>query len=182
MADPFLGQITLLACNFPPYNWMMCQGQLLPIRQYSALFSLLGTAYGGDGQNTFGLPDLRGRVPIGQGQGPGLENYTMGETGGIEGVTLTTATIPPHNHGLQAYTGTGTTVTPTGALTAEGVAKGGHSGSTKMYLYNSAAPNVALAMRQVNPATGGNLSHNNLQPLLALNWCISLGGIFPSRP
>src|SRR5580692_3820516 len=114
MSTPFVGQITLLACNFAPLNWAMCQGQVLSIQQYTALFSLLGTNYGGDGRVTFGLPDLRGRVPNCQGQGSGLADYLMGEMGGSETVTLLTSTVPPHTHSFPAYAGNASTTSPVG--------------------------------------------------------------------
>jgi microcystin-dependent protein len=181
MAEPFLGQITLFGCNFAPVNWMMCQGQLLPIRQYSALFSLLGTNFGGDGRVTFGLPDLRGRVPIGQGQLAGGGLYNIGDTEGIEQIALTVSTMPPHNHALPAYVAAGTVKSPAGALPAKGPAKGSHGNETQMNLFNTAAANVALAPKQVSMVTGSGVPHDNRQPLLALNWCIALNGTFPTR-
>ena len=181
MAEPFLGQITLMGCNFPPYGWMLCQGQLLPIQQYAALFSLLGVQFGGNGTSNFGLPDLRGRLPNGMGQGPGLQDYIIGEMAGSENVTLTVPTIPPHNHVLSAYTGPATLGAPNGALTAQGPVSGGHGGAKTMTLYNTATPTVALAPAQVAPVSGSGLPHNNLQPLTVLNWCIAWQGVFPAR-
>jgi microcystin-dependent protein len=181
--EPFLGQITLLACNFAPYNWAMCQGQLLRITQYSALFSLLGTNYGGDGRTTFGLPNLQGRVANGQGQAPGLSDYVMGELGGTENVALTTQTVPAHNHAFLAYTTAANLTAPAGALPARGpVVSDGRGVDTTTTLYSTGAPNVALASGQVAPVTGGGVPHANIQPYLALNWCISLSGVFPARP
>ena len=183
MAEPFLGQITLLGCNFAPYGWMLCQGQLLAISQYAALFSLLGTNYGGNGTTNFGLPDLRGRMPNGMGQGPGLSPYDLGELGGAEAVSLTQSTVPTHTHTLLAYTGTASLNIPTvGALTAEGPVQRGHGANTDLNLYNTGAPSVALAPAQVSIVTGSGVPHNNLQPLLVLNWCIAYMGIFPTRP
>jgi microcystin-dependent protein len=182
MAEPFLGQITLLGCNFPPYGWMFCQGQILSIQQYSALFSLLGTYYGGNGTSNFGLPDLRGRVPNGMGQGPGLQDYVIGETGGVENVSLTQSTVPTHTHILNAYSNTATTTVPAAALPARGATSSGHGGTKSMLIYNTAAPAVSLAPAQVSSVTGGGVAHNNLQPLLALNWCIAIQGTFPTRP
>lgn len=181
MSEPFLGQITLMACKFAPSGWAMCQGQLLPLSQYTALFSLLGTRYGGNGTTNFALPNLQGRVPNGMGRGLGLSDYQIGELGGIEAVTLTTAEVPPHIHTLSAYTGSATAMNPAGALTAQGPASGGHGGERLLNLYNSAAPNASLAAGQVEPLRGGS-PHDNIQPSLALNWCIALKGIFPSRP
>jgi len=162
MAEPFLGQITLLGCNFAPYGWMLCQGQLLAISQYAALFSLLGTNYGGNGTTNFGLPDLRGRMPNGMGQGPGLSPYDLGELGGAEAVSLTQSTVPTHTHTL--------------------LVQRGHGANTDLNLYNTGAPSVALAPAQVSIVTGSGVPHNNLQPLLVLNWCIAYQGIFPTRP
>ena len=181
MDDNFLGQITLFACNFAPYQWAMCQGQLLPIRQYTALFSLLGTNFGGDGVSTFGLPDLRGRLPNGMGQAPGLSDYSIGETGGANSVTLTDANSPPHNHSFAAYNVAATTGNPTGALPAIGPSTGerGHVTETKVYIASS--PNVTLSNSSVAPVAGGARPHDNMQPALALNWCIALAGVFPPR-
>jgi microcystin-dependent protein len=180
MVQPFLGQVTLLGCNFAPVGWALCQGQIMSIQQNTALFSLLGTNFGGNGTSNFGLPDLRGRVPNSQGQGPGLSNYDVGEMDGFETVTLTTSTIPPHSHAMPAFAGAGTTNAPQGALTAEASAAGGRGGVT---INSYAAPGtlVPLAPAQLTPGPGGNGPHNNLQPYLTLNWCIALTGIFPAR-
>jgi len=178
--EPFLGQITLYACNFAPYGWLQCQGQILPIQQYAALFSLLGTNFGGNGTSNFSLPNLQSTVPIGQGQGAGLSDYVMGETGGSENVSLTLSTMPAHSHPMLAYTATATATNPAGALTAKGPSSGGHGGGDATTLYSTTAPNVALAPGSVGPA-GGNIPHSNLQPLLALNWCIATTGVFPTR-
>jgi microcystin-dependent protein len=180
--DPFLGQITLFACNFAPQNWAMCQGQLLPISQYSALFSLLGTNFGGDGRVTFGLPDLRGRLPNGQGTGPGLSTYVIGEIGGTETVSLTSSTIPQHTHALPAYTADASTKSPAGALPAKGQTTGGRGAEKAMTMYNTGSPSVALTAQQVAPVTGGGVPHTNIQPSLALNWCIAMTGVFTARP
>lgn len=179
--ENFLGQITLFACNYAPKGWAPCAGQLLPLSQNTALFSLLGTAFGGDGRTTFGLPDLRGRVPNGQGQGPGLALYAIGESGGSEAVTLTNQTIPPHSHALPAYTAQADLTTPEGALLARGESTAGHGHSTAVNLYNAASPNVSLAPGQVAPVSGGGQPHPNLQPLLAATWCIALSGNYPPR-
>ena len=127
MANHFVGQITLFPFNFAPVGWALCQGQLLPITQYTALFSLLGTQFGGDGRSNFALPDLRGRAPIGQGQGPGLSVYDIGSAQGVEAVTLTTTTTPPHSHGFPAFATTATTNAPSGALPAEGTRHAGEA-------------------------------------------------------
>lgn len=181
--DNFLGQITLFACGFPPRGWAQCQGQLLSIQQNTALFSLLGTTFGGDGRVTFALPDLRGRAPNGQGQAPGLSDYVMGQAEGSETVTLTSQTIPSHNHALPAFTSNASATNPNGAQLAQGDATGTHGHTTRLDLYHSGAPNVSLAGPQVAPFPGGSsLGHSNMQPSLAATWCIALTGNFPPRP
>jgi|SRR5271166_5641828 len=177
--QPFVGQITLFPYNFAPSGWAFCAGQLLPINQYTALFSLLGTQFGGDGRSNFGLPDLRGRAPIGQGQGPGLSPYVIGQMQGAEQVTLTRATVPSHSHGLPAFAVPATTNSPNGALPAEG--HGGGRGGFTVNTYTAPGAVAGLAPGQVTAASGGGAPHNNLQPYLTLNWCIALQGIFPPR-
>jgi microcystin-dependent protein len=179
MSNPFLGQITLFPYNFAPYGWALCEGQLLSISQNTALFSLLGVQFGGNGTSNFALPDLRGRVPMGQGQGPGLSPYSVGSQQGVEQVTLTTATIPSHSHGFPAFATAATTNAPGGALPAEGKASGRGAAAVNTYTAPGAA--VSLAAGQVVPVTVGGAPHNNLQPYLTLNWCIALQGIFPAR-
>jgi microcystin-dependent protein len=179
MQPPFLGQITLFPYNFAPFGWAMCEGQLLPISQNTALFSLLGTQFGGDGRSNFALPDLRGRVPIGQGQGPGLSPYVVGEQQGAEQVTLTAATDPAHSHAFLAFAAAATTNAPNGALPAEGHGSG-RGGTFAVNTYAASGASVTLAAGEVG-AAGGNQPHNNLQPYLTLNWCIAMQGIFPSR-
>lgn len=173
MAEPFLGEIRLAAFNFAPVGWALCEGQLLPIVQYTALFALLGTFYGGDGVQTFALPDLRGRVPIGFGQGPGLSQYVQGETGGVETVTLAVTQMPAHGHYVHASAKNGTKVSPVGNYPAVDA-----TGTAAQFNQNPTG--------EMNPAmitqTGGNLPHENRQPFLTLNWIIALQGIFPSRP
>jgi microcystin-dependent protein len=167
MASPFLGQIQPFGFNFAPRGWAMCNGQILSIAQNTALFSLLGTTYGGNGQTTFALPDLRSRVPIHMGQGPGLSQYVLGQVAGDETVTLSTAQIPPHQHGVGA-TGTFTTKNPGGQVPAPGGA------------YGSPPDETTMEANMVRP-TGGGQPHTNIQPYLTLNFCIALEGIFPSR-
>ena len=179
MASPFIGQITLFPYNFAPLGWAFCAGQLLPINQNTALFSLLGVQFGGNGTSNFQLPDLRGRTPIGQGQGPGLSNYVMGGVQGAEAVTLTPATTPAHSHGFPAFAVAATTNAPNGALPAEGQSGGRGGGPVNTYTAPGAA--VSLAAGQVVPVKVGGAPHNNLQPYLTLNWCIALQGVFPSR-
>lgn len=167
--NPFIGEIQLVAFNFAPIGWALCDGQLLSISQNTALFSLLGTTYGGDGITNFALPDLRGRVPIHSGQGNGLSGYVIGQSGGEENHTLITGEIPAHSHNLQINTGVGSTDSPNGtylAQNSEGVKQFSSS-------QNGTAAPVASA--------GGNLPHNNVQPYLAINYIIALSGIFPSR-
>ncbi|TPW18541.1 MAG: Tail collar domain-containing protein [Halothiobacillaceae bacterium] len=167
--DVFLGQLLLVPYNFAPQGWAFCNGQLLPIAQNTALFSLLGTTYGGNGQTTFALPDLRGRVPLSSGQGPGLSNYALGEVGGAENITLLAAQMPQHGHSVQANSGDPTDTTPTNNVPA-----GGSTGS-----YNAAA-NSVMAAGMIG-AAGGSQPHENRPPYLTLNWIIALEGIYPSR-
>jgi microcystin-dependent protein len=170
--DEYLGVIKIFGFNFTPNGWMMCQGQLLPISQNAALFSLLGTTYGGDGRTTFALPDLRGRVPIGMGQGPGLSNYTPGQTGGTESVTLLATQLPSHNHSLQGYSTAGTTASPAGALSA-------NSGSLDPE-YSQSGTLTTMSTQAIGN-TGNNQPHSNLQPYIAFNYCICTNGLYPSR-
>lgn len=174
MQDPFLGEIALVAFNFEPIGWAFCNGQLLSIAQNQALFSLLGTTYGGDGVTNFALPDLRSRVPLHFGQGPGLSSYALGQSVGVESVALQTPQIPAHTHSYspQASSQPGSTSTPNGALWA-----GSASGDT---LYNSGASNTNMAPQTLGQ-TGGGQAHENRQPTLALNYIIALQGIYPSR-
>jgi microcystin-dependent protein len=176
--EPFLGQITLFPFFFAPRGWAFCEGQVLPISQYTALFSLLGTYYGGNGVSNFALPDLRGRVPIGQGQGPGLSNYAIGSVQGVETVTLLASQAPPHSHPFPAFAVQATTNAPSGALPAEGHSSGRGAAAVNTYAPPQTA--VPLGSGQVGPAGNGQ-PHNNLQPYLTLNWCIALQGIYPPR-
>ena len=168
--DPFIGEIRAFGFNFAPVGWATCAGQTLPINQNQALFSLLGTTYGGDGRVTFALPDLQGRVPIGAGQGSGLAPYVQGEEGGVESVTLTTAETPSHTHQAMA-SNTVTTKNPADGLPGP-TASGSSYGTTA-----DSAMNAAMI-----GTTGGSQPHENRQPYLVLNWCIATQGIFPSRP
>jgi microcystin-dependent protein len=182
MSQPYVGQILMFAGNFPPSGWMTCSGQLLPISEYETLFNLIGTTYGGDGQSTFGLPDLQGRVAIHQGQGPGIsQNYVVGAEAGTETVTLNSNQIPLHNHMLLANTATngGTNQIPSSStiLANEGVS-GGPTTPPKTYL-PAGGTQVVMSNASIANA-GGNQPHNNIQPVLAITYCISLFGIFPS--
>ena len=168
MAEPFIAQITLFAGNFAPRGWAFCNGQLLPISQNTALFSLLGTTYGGDGRVTFALPDLRGRVPVHAGQGPGLSNRNLGEAGGNQQVTLDTTQIPSHAHLLRGTNTAGDSPTPTGKVLASGSNIYGTGANTQ--LNNNVIRN-----------TGGGQPHDNMQPWLGMNYIIAMEGIYPSR-
>jgi microcystin-dependent protein len=179
MSDSFLGSIQLFGFNFAPTGWALCNGQTLAIQQYTALFSLLGTTYGGNGTTNFVLPNLQGEVAIGMGQGAGLSDYVIGETGGEAGVTLTAGQMPAHTHPLHATTATGTATTPAGNLSGSVLHQVGRV-IEKGTIYTTAAPNTALTPASVAPAGGGK-PHNNLQPYLTLNYCIALAGIFPPR-
>jgi microcystin-dependent protein len=170
VSEPFLGMIMLVPYNFAPRGWAFCQGQLLSISQNTALFSLLGTTYGGNGQTTFALPDLRGRVPLSQGQGPGLSNYSLGEQSGVESVTLIVTQMPQHNHLLS--------VNNQGAAT--GRPSGQFPGVTAANAYAPATDSTTFAPQAIS-LTGGSQPHENRQPYLCLNYCIALQGIFPSR-
>ena len=171
MAEPYIGQIKLFAGNFAPRGWAFCDGQLLAVSNNDALFSLLGTIYGGDGRTTFGLPDLRGRIPVHQGDGPGLSNRRIGSKAGEESVTLTTNQLPPHSHTANAFNG-GNSSSPENNFW--GTDPGGQSG-----MYNPAADQTMSS--EIITETGGNGSHTNLQPTLCINYIIALTGIYPSR-
>lgn len=166
MADPFVGEVRLFAGNFPPQNWAFCDGQLLSIAGNEVLFELIGTTYGGDGQNTYALPDLRGRVPVHQASG-----FVMGQRGGSETVTLLPGQMPPHTHAMMAST--------TAASASHGPAEVLGS-SAAMNLYGSGAPNMAMDANAITPA-GGNQPHDNMPPFVAMNYIISMFGIFPSQ-
>ena len=168
-----IGEIRLFAGNFAPRNWAFCNGQLLSISQNTALFSILGTTYGGDGRVTFALPDLRSRVPIHPGQGPGLSNYVLGQTGGVETVTLTQNQLPSHTHSVNAVANGGNQANPTGNLPAV------ESTGTSQNYSNAAATGPMSAGMIGN--TGGNQPFSVVQPHQCLNYIIALYGIFPSR-
>lgn len=165
MSEPFLGEIQAMSFNFPPKGWAFCNGQLLPINQNQALFALLGTTFGGDGQTNFALPNLRGRAPIHAGNG-----HTLGETAGASSVTLTQQQMPTHPHEANAGSGAGTQPTPGGAF----LANGGSDFYTPPANLTPMAPDAAAN-------AGGSQPHNNMMPCLVFNFCIALTGIFPSR-
>ncbi|MGH7045921.1 MAG: phage tail protein [Stellaceae bacterium] len=178
--DPFLGQISLLGCNFAPRGWGFCQGQLLPINQNTALFSLLGTNFGGNGVNTFALPDLRSRVPVGMGQGGGLSNHAIGEIGGQETASIVASSYPNHTHALLAAASTASGNAPAGLIEAEGQIPA-RGGGVSLALYSATGAATTLAPAALTPATGAGQPHPNLQPYLAVNFCIALQGVFPAR-
>jgi microcystin-dependent protein len=169
MPDPFIGELRLFGFNFAPTGWALCAGQSMPINQYTALFSLLGTMYGGDGQTTFNLPDLRGRVPVSFGQGPGLATYTQGEVAGSETVTLAPDQIPGHTHPVGAASAA-ESKNPAAAVPAF-TAAGSSYGTTQ---------DLAMSPTMIGGNAGGG-AHPNLQPYAVLNWCIALEGVYPSR-
>lgn len=171
--EAFLASIILFAGNFAPRGWAFCAGQILPIAQNTALFSLLGTTYGGNGQTTFALPDLRGRVPVGTGQGPGLSAVDLGEVAGTPTHTLLLTEMPTHNHLMNAFSDPGNVGVPTGAYLA------GTGGLDPEYR-TSGTTAVQLNAQAISIA-GGNQPHNNMQPYLGMNYIIALEGIFPSR-
>jgi microcystin-dependent protein len=174
MSDPFVAEIRIFPFNFAPKGWAFCQGQILPLSQNTALFSLLGTTYGGDGKSNFALPNLQGRVPMHPGQGPGLSLHDLGETGGSETVTILQSEMPQHVHVINSDDGriSGQISNPIGALLSKS------SGASP---YNTGGnANQGLAAAMVSPI-GGNQPHNNLQPYLTLNYCIALQGVYPPR-
>lgn len=211
-ADPFIGEINYVAFNYAPPGWAACNGQILPIAQYSAVFALLGTTFGGNGTTNFALPDLRGRVPIHQGQGPGLSNYGIGQTGGVETITLNVNQMPNHTHAATATSVSTSTVAP--GATATSTLKAVNSDATEKNAggntlanaaglgkaYSTSAPNVSMnagsietTLNNVSIATttstnvvvagaGGSQPFSIMQPYLAVNCIIALEGIFPPRP
>jgi len=169
MADPFVAEIRIFPFNFAPKGWAFCDGQLLPLSQNTALFSLLGTTYGGNGKSNFALPDLQGRAPMHPGQGPGLSLHDLGETGGSETVSLLESEMPAHSHTLRAVEDDGAFFTPVGMFLAAGNS-----------MYVNANPNTTMAPQALSPA-GGDQPHNNMQPYLTFNFNIALQGVFPPR-
>jgi microcystin-dependent protein len=176
MSDQFVAEIRIFAGNFAPKGWAFCNGQLLPISQNTALFSLLGTTYGGDGKSTFGLPNLQGSAPLQQGQGPGLTLRDLGETGGSSTVSLLQSEIPAHSHAVSGTAVAGTTGVPAPTLTWAASA----TGRTPPPLYFNGSPNASMSPGALSNA-GGDLPHNNMQPFLGLTFIIALQGIFPPR-
>lgn len=177
MADPFVAEIRIFPFNFAPKGWAFCDGQLLPISQNTALFSLLGTTYGGDGKSTFALPDLQGSAAMHPGQGQGLSLYDLGQVGGSETVTLLVSEIPSHAHGVgRALNDAGNSISPSNAIWSQSAA--GRGGAA---LYQNGSPTGPVQLQSLG-FTGGGLPHNNMQPYLTLNFCIALQGVFPAWP
>ena len=179
--EGYISEIRMFAGNFPPRAWAFCQGQLMSIAQNTALFSLLGTTYGGDGQVTFGLPDFRGRVAVGTGQGPGLSSYDLGQVGGSQSTTLLVANLPAHTHGFSANA---SMACHTGAGNADSPANNIPAGSASDENYTAPPGNATMAPIAVSGTTaaaGGNQPFSNVQPYLGMNYIICLYGIFPSR-
>jgi microcystin-dependent protein len=171
MADPFVAEIRIFPFNFAPKGWAWCDGQLLPLSQNTALFSLLGTTYGGNGKSNFALPDLQGRAPMHPGQGPGLSLHDLGETGGSETVTLLESEIPMHSHGVRAAVDPGTTSSPQNAVWAM---------PPRETPYRNTNPDAVMSNASLAP-TGNDVPHNNMQPYLTFYFCIALQGVFPPR-
>jgi microcystin-dependent protein len=174
MSDQFVAEIRIFPFNFPPTGWAFCDGQLLAISQNTALFSLLGTVYGGDGKSTFALPDMQGNAPMQPGQGQGLSLRDLGEMSGTESITLLVSEIPLHTHSLRASIEPGDNRVPQPNVSL--------ATSTGAFAYVGGNPQVDLMAFQGLPPAGGGLPHNNMQPYLTLNFCIALQGIFPQRP
>ncbi|GGJ45036.1 phage tail protein [Deinococcus roseus] len=173
MADPFVAEIRMFPFNFAPTGWAFCDGQLLPISQNTALFSLLGTYYGGDGKSTFALPDMQGNAPVGQGDGPGLSQRFLGESSGVSSVTLISSEMPVHTHSLEGSVEDANINIPTN-LTAMA-----RTQNTELY-QDTVTPNTNLNPMALS-LVGGGLPHNNMQPYLTVNFCIAMQGVFPPR-
>ncbi len=170
MSQPFVGEIRLFAGNFAINGWVFCDGSLMSIADNEVLFALIGTTYGGDGQTSFGVPDLRGRVPLHKGNGPGLTSYQLGERTGTESVTLSPNQYPIHRHAVAA-----------GTALASAAPAGGVLGANNVSIYGTGLPSTPMASQAIAPAVGGGQPHNNMAPSLGLNYIISLFGIFPSQ-
>ena len=170
MGQPYVGEIRMFGGSFAPAGWAMCQGQLQPISENDTLFNLIGTTYGGDGEETFALPNLQSRVPIHQGTGASGTAYVIGETGGTESVTLSTNQMPAHSHPLQVSTDTGAQITPGGNVLGSGAS---------VTIFRPIIPNQAMAPSI--DVQGGNQPHDNMQPYIVINYIISLFGVFPTQ-
>ena len=179
MSQPFVGQVIMFGGNFAPAGWATCSGQLLPISEYETLFNLIGTTFGGDGQSTFGLPDLQGRIPIHNGQGSGLSNYVLGQAAGTETVTLTIQQIPAHNHLIGVPSTPANQSVPAGnTILANENSNAPGCGNAFTYAAAGSAQTAMVSTSIAN--TGSSQSHNNIQPVMAVTYIISLFGIYPS--
>jgi microcystin-dependent protein len=178
--DPFVAEIRIFPFNFAPKGWALCDGQILPISQNTALFSLLGTTYGGDGKSNFALPNLQGNVPMFYGQGQGLSLYSIGEQGGSPTVTVLTTELPSHNHTVMATTVQGTSNDPNGNMLSEGHYSNQTASGNLAYYTAATTPQVQMNPLMIAPA-GNSFPHNNMMPYLTLNFCIALQGVYPPR-
>lgn len=169
MAAPYVGEIRLVGFNFAPVDWAICNGAQLAISQFTTLYQLIGTTYGGNGQTTFGLPDLQGRTPLHQGQLPGGQNYVIGQTGGVETVTILPQQYPTHHHSLLGSSNSGTGASP------------GNNAVGGLKTYASVTPSDPMNANFLSTASGGSQPHENRQPFQVLNWIISLYGVYPSQ-
>jgi microcystin-dependent protein len=175
MGQPFVGQVIAVGFNFTPSGWLACNGQLVSISQYEVLYTLIGTTYGGNGQTTFGLPNLQGRSPVNAGQGPGLSTYVLGQTAGSESVTLTAAQVGAHNHALVASAQTGNVAKPANTLVL------GQGSQSLAPVYGPAPSTTPLAPSAIGSTVGGNQPHENRQPFNTVNYIICYAGVFPSQ-
>jgi microcystin-dependent protein len=180
MSDAYIGEIRLFGGDFAPRGWAFCDGRLLNIAENSPLYSLIGTAYGGDGINTFGLPDLRGRLPLHQGSAPGRSTYVLGQPGGVEQVTLNTSQIPAHQHALNATSATGSALTPSNSVMLATPVEQGVATSLYVVPGTSVVSPAPMAPNSIGE-TGGGQAHTNMMPTQAINYIIAIEGIFPSR-
>jgi len=180
MNTPFLGSIFGFSANFAPYGWATCSGQVVAIAVNDALYALLGTVFGGDGVNTFNLPDLRGRIPVGQGQGLGLSNYVIGQSGGNETITVSSSQMPQHTHAVGVNSAQGNLPVPTSAGYVAGTYSGSGTSATAINFYSTASSGAQLAPNTISQA-GSSLPIEILQPILAMQYIICTSGIFPSR-
>lgn len=181
MTNPFLAEIRIFAGNFAPKGWATCDGQILPLSQNTALFSLLGTTYGGDGKSTFALPNLQGSAPLQQGQGPGLSLYDLGEVIGVDTVTLLSTEMPSHNHFLGATQTAGNSAAPTNGVPAFGGWDDGQGGTGPVASYTNTGSTTTLSPNATS-VSGSSFPHNNMMPSLGLTFIIALQGVFPARP
>jgi microcystin-dependent protein len=176
LSEPFVAEIRIVPFNFAPVGWALCNGQLMSISQNTALFSLLGTMYGGDGKTTFALPNLQGATPMSQGQGPGLSDHLVGESSGVEQVALTVSQIPAHSHPLNGKNANGDQNSPSGHVPAKA-----RTGRTGIPMYAQVAGSGATMNQQAVLPSGGGQPHNNMPPYLVTNFIIALTGVFPAR-